>query len=66
MLRVMVWDFIGEEEDSQTSKCLVNKCLLGSEWTLISRSCRVPHHTSPRVFRRYHWLRLYFWNRPVS
>ena len=45
MLRVMIWDFIEEEEDSQTSKCLVNKCLLGSEWTLISRSCRVspPH-----------------------
>lgn len=45
MLRVMVWDFIGEEEDPQTSKSLVNKCLLGSEWTLISRSCRVsPSH----------------------
>ena len=41
----MVWDFIEEEDDSQKSKCLVAKCLLGSEWTLISRSCWVspPH-----------------------
>ena len=41
MFKVLVWDFIDEEGDSWTSKCLVNKCFLGSEWTLISRCCQV-------------------------
>ena len=41
MLRAMVWDFKDEEGYSQKSQYLVYKCLLGAEWTLISRMCKV-------------------------